>query len=128
MRLKKEHNHIPDFGSVKAMKLLANAKKRCLDEPFVLPAVVTQEVFSNADNEALVALPREKSLKAAMRKLRRRDNPRLPASLEELDEIPHEYQFIDDERWLLHDARNAHGRFIIFAKSSTIETMARSRM
>ena len=102
--------------------------KRCIEEPHVLPAVVSQETYSNVDNEALVALPREKSLKASMRKLRRRNNPRLPASLEELDEIPRDYQFIDDERWLLHDARNAHGRFLVFAKSSTIETMARSRM
>ena len=119
---------MPIFGSVKAMKLLANAKKRCLDEPFVLPAVVTQEVFSNADNEALVALSRENSLKAAMRRLRRRDNPRLPASLDELDEIPEEYQFTDDEKWLLHDAGNEHDQILVFAKSSTIETMARSRM
>ena len=48
VQLTKEHNHLPDFGSVKAMKLLANAKKRCIDEPHVLPSVVSQETFSNA--------------------------------------------------------------------------------
>ena len=97
VQLKKEHSHLPNFGSVKAMKLLANDKKRCIDEPHVLPAVVSQEVFSNADNEALIALPREKSLKAAMRRLKRRDNPRLPTSLVDLDDIPAEYQVI--YRW-----------------------------
>ena len=102
--------------------------KRCRDEPHILPAVVSQETYSNADNEALVALPRENSLKAAMRRLRKRDQPRLPRSLEDMENIPEEYQLIDGDRWLLHDSGNEEGRFLIFGMSSTIEVMSRSDM
>ena len=102
--------------------------KRCVDEPHVLPEVAFQETYSNADNEALVALPRENSLKAAMRRLRRRDNPRLPTSLEDLENILVEYQNIDGDRWLLYDSGNEEGRFLVFGKSSTLEAMSRSGM
>ena len=59
VQIVKQHNHLPDFGSVKAKKLMAQAKKRCIDEPHVLPARVSRETFSNADDETLVELPRE---------------------------------------------------------------------
>ena len=49
MEIVKAHNHQQDFGGVKAKKLLARAKKRLLEEPNVLPAVVSRETFSNAD-------------------------------------------------------------------------------
>ena len=76
---------------MKAKKLLAKAKKRLLDEPNVLPAVVSRDTFSNADDETLLALPRESSVKASLRRLRRRDNPRIPTSLKELNDIPEKY-------------------------------------
>ena len=94
----KSHNHRPDFGSVKASKLLADAKKRCIDEPNVLPAVVTRDTYSLADHEALVALPRETSVKASLRRLRRKNLPQLPSSLEDLENIPIEYQLINGDR------------------------------
>ena len=53
----KSHNHLPDFGQAKALQLLATAKKRCVDEPNVIPAVLTRDTYSNADLETLVALP-----------------------------------------------------------------------
>ena len=49
MEIVKTHNHQPDFGGVKAKKLLARAKKRLLEEPNVLPAAVSRETISNAD-------------------------------------------------------------------------------
>ena len=93
----KSHNHLPDFGHVKALKLVAKAKKRYLDEPFVIPAVVTQDTFSNADSETLVALPKENSVKTALRRVRKRNNPQLPASLDEMVNIPEEYRTIGGE-------------------------------
>ena len=60
----KGHNHIPDFGAVKAEIFMAEAKKRCTAEPNLLLALVTRETFSTADDEALIALPRENSVKA----------------------------------------------------------------
>ena len=92
MEIVKTHNHQPDFGGVKAKKLIAQAKQRFLEEPNLLPAVVSRDTFSNADDETLLALPRESSIKASLRRLRRRDNPRLPTSLEELVDIPEKYK------------------------------------
>ena len=96
--LVKSHNHLPDFGQAKASKLVAAAKKRCLDEPNVLPSVVTRDTYANADLETLAALPKEASVKQALRRLRREDLPRLPASLDELENIPAKYTTVDDER------------------------------
>ena len=94
----KPHNHLPDFGQVKALKLVAKAKKRCLEEPNVIPAVVTRETYNNADLETLVALPKENSVKTALRRIRKRDNPQLPASLNEMENIPEVYRTIDGDR------------------------------
>ena len=94
----KSHNHLPDFGQAKVSKLEAEAKKRCLDEPNVLPSVVTRETYSNADLETLAALPKEASVKQALRRLRREGNPRLPASLEDLENIPEKYRTVDGDR------------------------------
>ena len=124
----KSHNHRPDFGTVKASKLMAKAKKRCIEEPNVLPAVVTREKYSQADHEALIALPRESSVKASLRRLRRKNLPQLPSSLEELENIPLEYQSINGDRWLIHDSVGGEHRYLIFGRSSTTNAMARSRM
>ena len=96
--LVKSHNHLPDFGQVKALKLVAEAKKRCLDEPNVLSSVVTRETYSNADLETLAALPKEASVKQALRRLRREGIPRLPASLDDLENIPEKYTIVDGDR------------------------------
>ena len=92
------HNHLPDFRSVKAKKLIAKAKKRCIEEPHVIPSVVTQETYRTADAETLVALPKETSIKAAIRRLRRRNLPDIPGNLESIENVPENYQSVDNER------------------------------
>ena len=64
----KHHNHLPDFGHSKAVKLVAQAKKRCLEEPHLIPALLTRDAYSGADNETLIALPKENSVKTAIRR------------------------------------------------------------
>ena len=103
LQVVKAHNHLPDFCAVKAEKLIARAKKRCSEEPNILPAVLTRETYSRADDDALLALPRENSLKATLRRIRRKDVPQLPGSLEELENIPEKYQMINGVRWLIHE-------------------------
>ena len=94
----KNHDHLPDFGLVKAKKLLAKAKKRCLDEPHVIPPLVSQETFSAADAETLAALPKETSIKAAIRRLRRKNLPEIPVTLDRMENIPEAYQSLDNAR------------------------------
>ena len=94
----KTHNHIPDFGRAKALQLLAEARKRCVDEPNVNPAVLTRDTYSSADSETLVALPKERSVKRALRQLRKQGNQALPPSLDEMENIPEKYRTINGER------------------------------
>ena len=124
----KPHNHRPDFGTVKANMLMAEAKTRCIEEPNVLPADVTRETYSSADHEALNALPRESSVKASLRRLRRKNLPQLPASLEDLQNIPMEYQSINGDRWLIHDIVGGEHRYHIFGRIPTTNATARSKM
>ena len=98
VKIVKTHNHLPDFGSVKAIKLVAKAKKRCLDEPHIIPSLVTQETYRMADAETLVALPKETSVKAALRRLRRKNLPQIPGTLDSMVTVPDIYQSIDNER------------------------------
>ena len=94
----KGHNHLPEFGSVKAKKLIAKAKKRCIEEPHVIPSLLTQETYRSADAETLISLPMETSIKAALRRLRRRNLPEIPVDLHSLENIPENYQSIGNER------------------------------
>ena len=94
----KSHNHLPDFGQAKAVKLLEAAKKRCVDEPNVNPAVLTRDTYSNADLETLVSLPEENSVKRALRRLRQQGNQALPSSLGDMESIPEKYRTINGER------------------------------
>ena len=128
VQLVKAHTHLPDFGVIKAEKLKADAKKRCTEEPNLLPALLTRETYSRADDDALLALPRENSLKAALRRIRRRDLPQLPGVLEELENIPAKYQMINGVRWLIRDSAENDHRFLMFGRSSATTAMSRSRM
>ena len=124
----KAHNHSPDFGKTKAKKLLADAKKRCLDEPHVIPSVVTRDVYINADSETLAAMPKEASLKATLRRVRRRDNPRLPETLAALTSVPDKYKSINGEQWLLRHSNTDGCRYLLFGRTPTLNVMARSRI
>ena len=73
-------------------------------------------------------MPNEGSLKRSLQRLRRRDNPPLPSSLEELENIPERYQSINGARWLLHDSVGRDNRFLLFGRTSAINQMSRSRM
>ena len=124
----KVHNHLPDFGTVKAERLVAAAKRRLMAEPNILPALITRDTFSNADDEALISMPNEGSLKRSLQRLRRRDNPPLPSSLEELENIPERYRSINGTRWFLHDSVGSDNRFLLFGSQSALNQMSRSRM
>ena len=128
MEVLKLHNHNPDFGSTKAEKLLTDAKKRSIDEPHILPSVVTRDTFINADNETLVALPKESSIKAAIRRLRRRDNPRLPSSLSELVNLPEKHRSINVDQWLIRNSMTDNSRYLLFGCNTILTSMARSRL
>ena len=59
-----------------------------MDEPNVNAAVLTRDTYSSADSKKLVALPKERSVKRALRRLRKQGNQALPPSLDEMENIP----------------------------------------
>ena len=119
---------MPDFGNAKAAKFIAEAKKRCTDEPHIIPSVITQETYSSADRETLVALPKEASFKAILRRLKRKNNPQLPTTLDIMGNLPDIYLSVDNENWLIHDSGVGEGRCLLLGRASVLLQMARSRM
>ena len=73
-------------------------------------------------------MPKEASLKAALRRIRRRDNPRLPASLSELTRIPDKYRSINGDQWLIRHSMTENCRYLLFGCNQTINAMSRSRI
>lgn len=121
------HNHQPDFGKEKAAKAKNELKRRVREKPNTDPATITQQIFGNADEETLSALPKENSLKRTAQRTRREGQPELPTSLDDLVEIPERYRQVQGENWLLHDnGPNAQHRLIVFARPHTLRLMSSS--
>ena len=55
--------------------------------PHVEPSVLTQGAFGEVSQEALVHLPKEKSVKRTIQRARKKNFPADPKSLEDLDDI-----------------------------------------
>jgi hypothetical protein len=121
------HNHVANFGRIKAMKIKESIKNRVAAEPNVLPSCITQDELGRADSETLIELPKEKSIKKMAQRIREQALPVLPVTLEDLVEIPERYRRLRGEDWLLHDSgpENAN-RIIVFGLRSTIRAMAAS--
>ena len=102
------HNHMPNVAECKASMATASVKRRAEDEPHTSALHITQAVYGTADDETLAALLKEASLKRSIRRTRRENQPNLPKSFAELQEIPENYTELDGGRiWhLIADREN----------------------
>ena len=98
-----QHNHVADFGEAKAARMLGNMANRATQEVHLHPSHLTRDILSSANRESLVTLPTELALKQRIRRLRRREQPPLPTTFEEVTDIPTRYTDIDDEKFLMVD-------------------------
>ena len=127
--LKGDHDHLPNFGEVKAAEARAGVKRRAVEEPYVPPALITQQIVGRADSETLVHLggKKEGNLKRTIQRARQKNLPPSPTSLVDLDEIPQEFSNIEGKPWLLYDSGNDGGnRVMLFGLEDTVKAMSRS--
>ena len=122
------HCHMPNVGESKAAIAVASAKRRAEDEPHTNPVHITQAVYETADDETLAALPKEVSLKRAIRRTRRENQPNLPKSFAELENIPEDYTELDGRSILAFDNGPGERRVIILASPQAVKDMSRSDM
>ena len=129
-KLTSEHDHPESHGDCKAKLALSAVKRQARDEPNSNPLHLTQGVLVQADSETLVSLPKEKSIKRTIQRIRRQHQPALPASIDDLGEIPEQYANIDGENWVQNDNIGNHnnGRIIVFARRDSIRQMCRSAL
>ena len=122
------HNHPPSFGETKASTALADIALQAREEPNTNPLILTQNLLSQVDSETAVALPKEKSLKRKIQRIRRENQPALPKTLEDLGELPANYREINGVDWLLFDNRedNMENRVMLFAGEGVINAMSQS--
>ena len=129
-RLVSEHNHPPNFGEGKATLALAAVKQHARDNPNSNPLHLTQALLTAVDSETAVSLPKEKSVKRAIQRIRREHQPALPVSLAEMAEVPEQYRQIDGSQWLVFDNReeDIENRILIFAGEGVFRDMGQSDM
>ena len=122
------HNHPPSFGETKASTALSDIALQAREEPNTNPLILTQNLLSQVDSETAVALPKEKSLKRKIQRIRRENQPALPKTLEDLGELPANYREINGVDWLLFDNRedNMENRVMLFAGEGVINAMSQS--
>ena len=122
-----QQNHIAEFGEATAAQMLGNMVNRATQEAHLHPSQLTRDILSSANRESLVTLPTELALKQRIRRLRRREQPPLPTTFEEVTDIPTRYTDIDDEKFLMVD--NGVGeanRVMIFGTRDGLREMSTS--
>ena len=122
------HHHPPNYGDCKAQLAIGDIKQRAREEPNVHPLHLTQNILTGVDSETLIALPKEKSLKRCIQRVRRENQPPLPRTFEELGEIPEQYSMVHGENWVLFDNREEEpdNRVLVLSRRETIRHMSRS--
>lgn len=124
-----DHNHVPNFGRIKAMETKDRIKKRVLEQPNILPATITQAEVGRVDSETLLELPKEASMKKMAQRTRMETLPKLPLTLGDLEEVPQAYRNLQGEKWLLFDnGSDSSHRILVFGLQSTIRQMSTSSM
>jgi hypothetical protein len=124
-----EHDHLPNFGDAKASLAVAGMKRRAEREINVAPLHLTQAVLSNCDSETLIQMPKERTMKKAIQRVRREAQPSLPKTLADLEEVPEMYSRIDGDIWLQHDSGpDDEDRFILFGSRLAMREMGNSPM
>lgn len=84
----REHSHAPNREETDAQKFVHNLKRIASDHPELPPAQILRTEMPKVTDGVLSQLPERENLKKAMRRERRRDQPKNPLSLAELREIP----------------------------------------
>ena len=118
------HNHEPDFGDSEAAEIISTAKHLAITTS-TQPAKIMKSVKRNATNAALLRLPKPETLRRALNKAKKKENPTEPAprSLEDLRLDPDCIISFKSEPMLLHDNEDSERRIIIFGTKGNLEKL-----
>lgn len=101
--------------------------------PIPLSLLLCLEELAATSSRVLTLLPERENLKKAVRRVKRKNLPANPSSLDELDDIPRNLQVTaTGDRFLMYDSHNTHdfetGRVIVFGTRRNLELLLTSRM
>lgn len=136
------HLHAPNQEEVSAVRLTQTLKRKAADNPGQPPSQILRAELPLVSEGVLSQLPEREALAKLMRRERRRRLPTNPRSLQELGELPREFQrtFLD-ERFLIYDSRDENveeeeedeaedteqrDRVLVFSTRRNIELLCKS--
>ena len=101
------HLHAPNQEEVGAVRLTQTLKRKAADNPGQPPSQILRAELPLVIEGILSQLPEREALAKAMRRERRLRLPTNPRSLQELRELPEEFQrTLLDEKFLMYDSRD----------------------
>lgn len=126
-----KHGHPANHDAVKAKALLEEVKKVAEEQPALPPAVIVRDALATAPGRVLSQLPLRNNIRQTICRVRRKNLPEKPNSIEDLEDLPDEYTKTSlGEQFVLHDNRHTkdedEGRVIVFGTRKNIEILCRS--
>jgi len=125
------HNHLSDPTSIKVKETVQKIIKKAKENP----SLKTAHLLNEWAKETLSPAERSQSmLRSSMRrkiqksKAKEANNPPIPRSFDDLEDLPEQYQqTVDGERFLLfNDEVEGQGRMILFASAQGLILLQRS--
>ena len=120
-------NHEADFGECNSLIFKAKIKENsltldCRPEKVIMATTKQSKDFLN--EESIVKLPQKDSLRRGIRRQQAAIHPRAPQTLEDIEEIPQKYTFIDHQKFLQKNITTKSGtKILIFATTSSLQVL-----
>ena len=120
-------NHGADFGECNSLIFKAKIKENsqtldCRPEKVIMATTKQSKDFLN--KESIAKLPQKDSLRRGIRRQQAAIHPRAPQTLEDIEEIPQKYAFIDHEKFLPKNMTTKSGtKILIFATTSSLQVL-----
>lgn len=123
-----DHAHSPNQNECQAEAAKIDIKRAAESNPERPPSAILREKLPKLSIGVLAMLPDRENLKKTMRRLKQKDLPTNPQTLEDLDQIPDRYtKTLLDEKFLIYDSgKNPKRRILVFATKFNLEKLSKS--
>ncbi|KAE9523275.1 hypothetical protein AGLY_016223 [Aphis glycines] len=126
-----DHAHVPNQEECEAEIIKYSLKRKAEDQPQLPPAQILRTEMAGLSDGVLSQLPNRDNLKKSMRKVRRKNLPPNPKTLNDFGTLPDRYQkTLTGEHFLIYDSLDDdsvnEGRVVVFSTRRNLELLARS--
>eukprot|EP00102_Acyrthosiphon_pisum_P019707 XP_016656917.1 PREDICTED: uncharacterized protein LOC107882696 [Acyrthosiphon pisum] len=126
-----DHDHVPNQEECEAEIIKYSLKRKAEDQPQLPPAQILRTEMAGLSDGVLSQLPNRDNLKKSMRKVRRKNLPPNPKTLNDFGTLPDRYQkTLTGEHFLIYDSLDDdsvnEGRVVVFSTRRNLELLARS--